>query len=329
MEANSAFMLILGLLILYFGGHALFAKVVAISQSILSNAHRVELNIANVHHFVMEGVVMLAGILGAILLGLMLLGVLAGYAQVGFLFTFEPIKPKWEKLNPLNGIKKIFISKRSVVELLKGLLKLTIVGVVAYKSLQGVIAESIMIMDSDAGSILGFMVSSAFSVTMKTGLAFLVIAFLDYLFQRYQHQQELKMTKEEVKEETKMTEGDPLIKSRIRSIQRDVARRRMMQEVPKADVVITNPTHIAVALKYDMATMSAPKVVAKGAEKLAEKIRTLALENSVPVLEDKPLAWALYKSVEVNETIPADLFQAVAQTLAYIYQLKGIKPTFS
>jgi flagellar biosynthetic protein FlhB len=259
----------------------------------------------------------------------MLLGLLANYAQVGFLFTFEPIKPKWDKLDPMKGIKKILVSKRSAVELVKGLLKLAVVGIVAYTSLQGVVAESMLMTDSDVGGILGFMASSAFSVMLKTGLAFLVIAVLDYMFQRYEHQREMKMTKSEVKEESKQMEGDPLIKSRIRSIQRDMARRRMMQEVPKADVVITNPTHIAVALKYDMTTMPAPKVVAKGAEKIAEKMRTLAHEHHVPIVEDKPLAWALYKSVEVNATIPPELFQAVAQTLAYIYQLKGVKPTFS
>jgi flagellar biosynthetic protein FlhB len=183
-------------------------------------------------------------------------------------------------------------------------------------------------MDSDAETILGFMAKSALGVGLKVGIAYLVVAALDVAYQRFEYERDLRMTKQEVKEEHKQQEGDPLIKSRIRTVQRQIAYKRMMQEVPKADVVVTNPTHIAVALKYDVAKMSAPKVVAKGAELIAQRIKDLAREHGVPIVEDKLLARLLYKSVEIGEEIPEKLFQAVAQVLAYIYRLRNMN-TFS
>jgi len=170
---------------------------------------------------------------------------------------------------------------------------------------------------------------AALTISFRITLVFLVIAGIDYFLQRRLFENEIKMTKEEVKEENKQLEGDPLIKSRIRSIQRQLARRRMMQEVPKADVVITNPTHLAIALKYDFGTMDAPKVVAKGADRIAERIKEIAKENNIPVIEDKPLAQLIYKSVDIDEKIPQDMYQAVAQILAYIYKIKNKKVSFN
>jgi len=216
-----------------------------------------------------------------------------------------------------------------MVELAKNLLKVTIVGGIAYAALDSVMVESVNLMDSDVESVLGFMAKASLGIGLKTGLAFLALAVLDYFYQRFEFERDLRMTKQEVKEESKQQEGDPLVKSRIRSIQRRIAYKRMMQDVPKADVVVTNPTHLAVALKYQAGAMSAPKVVAKGADLIAQRIRALALEHDIPVVEDKPLAQALYKSVDVGEEVPEKLFQAVAQLLAYIYRLKKVKPSLS
>jgi flagellar biosynthetic protein FlhB len=167
----------------------------------------------------------------------------------------------------------------------------------------------------------------AFKICFNVCLALALLAILDYAYQRWEHEKSLKMTKQEVKDENKQTEGDPKVKARIRSIQMETARQRMMAAVPEADVVITNPTHLAVALRFDAARMIAPQVIAKGAGYVAERIKQIAAENDVPLVEDKPLARALYKIVDIGNTIPADLYKAVAEVLAYVYRLRGTRPT--
>jgi flagellar biosynthesis protein FlhB len=237
------------------------------------------------------------------------------------------MQPKFSKLNPLSGLKRVMISKHALVELMKGLLKVAIVAIVAYNATNGVIEESITLADGEIGAILSFMAKSSLSIGLKVGLAYFVVASGDYVFQRFQFEEQLRMTKQEVKDEAKESEGDPQIKGRIKTIQRQIAYRRMMQDVPKADVVVTNPTHYAVAIKYEAGRMSAPKVVAKGLDLIAQRIKEIAKENNVPLVEDKPLAQLLYKSVEVGDEIPAKLFQAVAQMLAYVYRLRDQRRT--
>ncbi len=183
--------------------------------------------------------------------------------------------------------------------------------------------EFIPLMDKETGQVLSFMLSAGMKVSFKIGLIFLVIAAADYIFQKQEHKKNLKMTKQEVKDESKQTEGDPQIKSRIRSLQIQMARNRMMQAVPKADVVITNPTHYAVALMYQADKDQAPRVVAKGQNHIALRIKELAQEHDVPIVEDPPLAQALYKTVEIDREIPARFFQAVAEVLAYVYKMKN------
>jgi len=260
---------------------------------------------------------------------MMFVGMLGSYSQVGFLFTTDPLTPKFDRLNPFTGIKRVIFSKRSLVELLKGILKVVIIGIVGWSAIESYVSESALVMDSDVLTIFLFLCKAAINISFKITLVFLVLAGIDYFLQRRLFENEIKMTKEEVKEENKQLEGDPLVKSRIRSIQRQLARRRMMQEVPKADVVITNPTHLAIALKYDVANMSAPKVIAKGADRIAEKIKEIARANNIPIIEDKPLAQLIYKSVDINDSIPQDMYQAVAQILAYIYKLKKKKISFN
>jgi flagellar biosynthesis protein FlhB len=324
-ELNSAFVLLFGMLILSFGGTALVGGLAEVVRASLIRSGTTTVSMANLHSLATEGALTVGVILAPVILGIMGVGLAAAVLQVGFVFSPEVMRPTFEKINPLNGIKKIMISRRSLVELAKSLLKVTLVGMVAWWSVQDVIAECPALVQSDASSLLGFIGQAAWGVGLRMGLVFMVLAVLDFFYQRIEYEREMRMSKEELKEETKATEGDPMVKSRIRTIQRRIAYRRMMADVPKADVVVTNPTHLAVALRYDAEEMHAPSVVAKGADLIAMKIKEIALEHQVPVIEDRPLAQALYRSVDIGEQIPEKLFQAVAQLLAYIYRLKNQK----
>ncbi len=321
-ELNSAFVLLFGMLILSFGGSALMGGLGNVMRSVLRQSGTTTLTLTNLHGMAAQGALTVGAILAPVVLGIMIVGVAVAYVQVGFVYSPEVLRPTLEKVNPLNGIRKILVSRRSMMELAKSLLKVFLVGLVAWWSIQDVIAESPALVQSDIPGLLGFIGQSAFSVGLRTGLVFMVLAVLDFFYQRFEHEREMRMSKEEVKEETKATEGDPMVKSRVRSIQRRIAYRRMMAAVPKADVVVTNPTHLAVALKYDPEEMRAPTVVAKGADLVALKIKEIALAHDVPMVEDRPLAQALYRSVDIGGEIPEKLFQAVAQLLAYIYRLK-------
>jgi flagellar biosynthesis protein FlhB len=326
-ELNSALVLLFGLLILSFGGTALVKGLAEVVRSSLLRSGTTTVTIANLHGLATEGVMRVGAILAPIILGIMVVGLAAAVLQVGFVFSPEVMRPTFDKINPLNGIKKIMISRRSLVELGKSLLKITLVGWVAWWSVEDVIVDCPALVDSDASGLMGFLGKSAATVGLRMSLAFMTLAVLDFFYQRVEHEHEMRMSKEEVKEETKATEGDPMVKSRIRTIQRRIAYRRMMADVPKADVVVTNPTHLAIAIRYEAEEMNAPTVVAKGADLLALKIKEIALEHQVPVIEDRPLAQALYRSVDIGQQIPEKLFQAVAQLLAYIYRLKHEKHT--
>jgi flagellar biosynthetic protein FlhB len=247
---------------------------------------------------------------------------IAGLAQVGFLFSWEPLSPKLSRLNPIEGFKRIF-SKRALVEFAKALLKISIIGAIVYTTLasnaSSIAALSTVSLDGSIKVLAGVLRTLGFRV----GLALIGIAIADYAYQRYEYESTLKMTKDEVKEEYKQMEGDPLVRQRIRETQRRMAFQRMMGDVPDADVVVTNPDHIAVALKYESKKMNAPKVVAKGKGHIAQRIKDIARENRVPIMENKPLARSLYSQVEIGHEIPAELYKAVAQILAHVYRLKG------
>jgi len=328
-ELNSAFVLLFGMLILYFGGGALLNGLTMIARTVFARSGSLPVTMETLHHFVGSGVVNLGLLLAPVILGIMIVGLAAAYVQVGFVFSPEALRPSVSKLNPLTGLKRILGSRRSLMELAKSLVKLGVVGVVAYAAVEGVMSEAPTLVESEPVGLLGFVGHAAFGLGMQTGLAFLVLAVVDFFFQRFEHERDLRMSREEVKEETKTMEGDPMIKGRVRSIQRRIAYRRMMQDVPKADVVVTNPTHLAIALRYDAEEMNAPKVVAKGADLIALKIREIAQAHNVPIVEDQPLAHALYRSVDVGREVPEKLFQAVAQLLAYIYRLRQTSHTYA
>jgi flagellar biosynthetic protein FlhB len=261
-----------------------------------------------------------------ILTPLFLLLVIAGFSanvlQFGFGLYPKKLAPKLTQLNPASGIKRIF-SLKSLVELVKSILKIIVVGWIAYGVISAHLKEFPALVDLEVGQILVFIGQVAFKITLYVCLALVLMAALDFIYQRWQFEENLKMTKQEVKDEHKQVEGDPKVKGRIRSMQREVAMRRMMEAVPDADVVITNPTHFAIALRFDAENMVAPRVVAKGADHIAARIREIAAEHDVPLVENKPLAQALYRMVELGDYIPAELYRAVAEVLAYVYRLKG------
>jgi flagellar biosynthetic protein FlhB len=255
------------------------------------------------------------------LLGILLLaGVGVNVLQVGLHFSSEAVSFKFEKLNPVQGFKRFF-SKRSGFELFKNLLKIGLIGLVAYGTVSGLVAKLLTapLLSLGGAADVG---RSVFAALMYKLLALMaVLAILDWSFQKWQHEENLKMTKTEVKQENKDLDGDPQIKARIRSAQFEAARRRMMADVPRADVVVTNPDHLAIALHYETGA-PAPRVLAKGRNHLAETIKKIARQARVPVIENKPVTRALYPQVKVGGFIPENLYQAVAEILAYVYRLR-------
>ena len=248
-------------------------------------------------------------------------GIFASVLQVGVLFTFKAIAPKFNKISPLTGLKRLF-SSQSLADFLKSMAKLIIVGFVGYLTYIDKITELNGLSVSTPESILIYNFTVVAEVAGKIVLALVAIAIFDYFYQRWHHEQQLMMTKQEVKDETKQTEGDPLLKARIRQIQREMSNARMMQEVPKADAVIVNPTHFSVAILYDRDVMTAPEVIAKGADHLALRMRTVARENNVPILERPELARDLYANVEIGDDIPERFYKAIAEILAFVYRLR-------
>ena len=263
-----------------------------------------------------------AMILAPLFLSALVVGFLSTFLQIGWLFTAQPLIPDLSKLDPIKGMGRFF-SKRSLVEVIKSLLKVGLIGWIAYKTVQGEFDQALLLTEMPVDKTILYLAKTAALVMAKVAAIMIALAILDYGFVRWEMEEKMKMTKQEQKEEMKETEGDPHIKSKIRSIQQQMARRRMMAAVPEADVVITNPTHIAVALKYEAGKMEAPVVLAKGQDLVAEKIREIAREHHVPLVENPPVARLLHSKVEVGHSIPDELFKAVAEILAYVYSLKG------
>lgn len=243
--------------------------------------------------------------------------------QVKWAPTTKPLMPKFSKLNPISGFKRIF-SMDKVVELLKSVAKIGIITYIVYDALKDEWGLLRSLYDIDLVSAIGLIGDTVISLGIKISVFFVGIALIDYLYQKYKFKEDMKMTKQEVKDEYKQSEGDPHVKGQIKQKMREAARRRMMQELPQADVVITNPTHLAVAIKYDRESSNgAPMVIAKGADHLAGKIKEVARENDIEIVENKPLARMLYYNVEIGMEIPPELYQMVAEVLAYVYRLKG------
>ena len=320
-EVNSVLVLLSGLMLLKFFGPWMMRHIIAYVRDMFDMISHPQADLGFALNLIVKAIEAVCYISWPVCIGIMIIGIFSNLIQVGILFTFEPLIPKLEKVNPLSGFKRLF-ALRSVVEMIKNVFKLIIIGFVAYITVKGEFGKFLGLCDTSTGAILMFMMALAFKVILRIALMLLVLAILDYAYQRYEHEKGLKMTKQEIKEEHKQAEGDPQIKARVRSLQREMARRRMMQEVPKATVVVTNPTHIAIAMLYEPGEMESPKVVAKGKRLIAEQIKKLALAAGVPIVEDKPLARAMYDKVNVGDDIPLEFFSAVAEILAYVYKLR-------
>ncbi len=259
------------------------------------------------------------------LLGLMALALLVNVLQVGFRISTKPLELDITKLDPIKGAKRV-LSKRGFVRMLFGLVKLGIVGSILYNGYHQILLEQSErhlagLLHGSIENAWGYAIRELFGIAVRAAIALLIIAILDVSFQKWQHEQDLRMTKQEVREEMKRMEGDPKLKERRRRVQQQLALQRMMHEIPTADVVITNPTHFACALKYDEQTMAAPRLVAKGQDHIAHRIRELAIENGVPIVEEPPLARSIFQLTEVGEDIPPDLYQSVAEVLSYVYRV--------
>ena len=247
---------------------------------------------------------------------------LVGAGQARGTLTTKPLQPDWSRLSPAKNLKR-FLSPRPLVDLLKAVFKVVVVGAVVYLALAGALEELSRLPQSGIAALIEVLRSEITRVLLAAGLALLALAVADYGYQTWQHQRELRMTKEEVRKELKESEGDPLIRARLRSLGRSLARMRMMSDVPTADVVVTNPTRLAVALRYDPEVADAPVVVAMGSRKLAERIRRVALESGVPVIENRPVARALFATAKVGRPIPPALYVAVAEILAFVFRQRG------
>lgn len=248
-------------------------------------------------------------------------GLIISYAQVGFLFNPKAIQVKLNKLNPIEGFKRLF-SKRSLVELFKSLVKIFIVGYVVYSYVMKEVVHIIKLPDSEINSTVAYLGDLVVRTAFRACGVLIVLSVFDFFYQWREHENNLKMSKQEIKEEFKQAEGDPKIKSKIKEKQRQMAMSRMMSEVPKADVIITNPTHYAVGIKYEKDLYDAPYVLAKGQDLVAQNIKEIAKENDVPIVENKTLARTLYSNVEIGQVIPEELYKSVAEILAYVYGLK-------
>lgn len=320
-ELSSALVLLAGIMAVYLLLPGPLGRFFQYCTSIWLNLDIDDLTIASTGRLFWQVALQAGLVLLPLFAVLMLVAWLVSLAQVGFLLSGKPLEPSLGRLNPLEGMKRMF-SKRSFVELLKALLKLGGVAYLGYLSTQEVARWSSGYIGTEIGVSFAALAALIYRIALKVAYFLLFIGVIDYVYQRYDYSQNLRMSKQEIKEEYKQAEGDPKIKAQIREKQRQMSRRRMMQDVPKADVVIVNPVHLAIALQYDPKQSDAPVVLAKGQGYVAQKIKAIAKEHRISVVEDKPLAHALFQAVEIGKAIPPEFYQAVAEILAFIFRSK-------
>lgn len=318
-EINSAFIILSAFMALKIFGGYIYDQMAGYMIFVFSNIPN-ELTTEAIMRLFMSVAVVLVKTAFPIMVSIMIIAVVVNLFQVGINFTFKPIMPKLSKLNPLEGAKKMF-SKRSLVELFKSILKIVIVGYFIYRFLMKETMFLPKLVYSDIAVSVQLIVALVFNLAFQICGVLLVLAGIDLLYQKWEHSQSLKMSKQDIKDEMKQSDGDPQIKAKIKQKQRAIAMQRMMQEVPKSDVIVTNPTHYAVALKYESG-MAAPIVIAKGKDLVAKRIREIAKEAKVVIVENKPLARALYSTTEIGDIVPQELYKSVAEVLAYVYRLK-------
>lgn len=320
MEVPSALTFLLSFSFLMIGGKSLVEGCISIYRHVFQEYMLWDITISSTQ-LIFNQLLLDAAKLVAPLLGIALIaGLVGNFAQVGFLFN--PLKFNFSKLNPLQGLKNMF-SIRALVELLKSILKIMITGGIVFFMIWKK-KDALMIMGeksiADGARLIGSLI---IQIGLAAAACLAVLAAVDYLYQKYEYEKKLRMSKQDIKDEYKKMEGDPFIKGQRRARQRELSMNRMMQEVPKADVVITNPTHFAVAIQYDFKTMDAPVVIAKGQDHIALKIREIAKQHKIMTVENRPLARALFAAVEIGQPVPEEMFNAVGEVLAYVYYQEG------
>ena len=317
-EINSVLVLLTALTAIRFAGPYMMDSMGRLTVFAYKNLNSV-FESENVYTYALFYLGQILLIIAPVLVAVLFVGLLANYLQVGVLFTLKPLIPKLSNVNPLTGFERLF-SRRSMIEFLKSLLKLLVIGWIGYSQVKGALPELVPAMDMQGTLALMKVGSLTIHILNTIILVFGILAILDYFYQKLEYEDSLKMTKQEIRDEYRQSEGDPMIKARIRQIQREMARRRMFEAIPKADVVITNPTHIAVALEYKQG-MQTPMVLAKGERVIADRIREAARKHNIPIVENPPLARSLFKQCPVGAPISGDLFEAVAEVLAFVYRM--------
>lgn len=324
---TAAVLLFGGLSVFIFGG-MIIGEFKGFMSTMLANTTTYEITDQNVIHYTTQMLKYVGSLLMPLISVIFAVALIGEISQVGFHFASKKFTEglKWKQVfNPFSGIKRIFFSSNSLFELAKSLAKIIILSLIVFLTLRGKDEEIIGLLQRPFMDIGEYMVSLSFEIVWKVASVYIVIAIFDFIYQKWKFQEDMKMTKQELKDENKQTEGDPFIKGRLRALMRGRIRKLMLDNAKKADVIITNPTHFAVALQYQQGAMNAPVVVAKGADFMAAKIREIAKEYDIPIYEEPPLARAIFFNVEVDDEIPENLFKAVAQVLAYVYHLKNAK----
>ncbi len=319
-DLSAATLLLAAFLALYVTGPPLWNSMLAIMRSALSPDDPT--SIASVKSFGLAVIVEIGKRLAPLLVTIFIVGLATLLVQVGFMLTLQPLVPSLSKINPINGIKRIF-SIRSVMLAVTNIAKLLLVGLVASISLSGSAPAIVFAMTLGYQEMFALASALTFELSMQLAATVMIIALFDYAWQRHKHEKDMKMTKEEVKDELRSMEGDPHTKERRRKVQLQLSMQRLSKDIPNATVVVTNPTHYAIALQYDTGEMPAPKVIAKGADFLALRIRQLAHAHGIPIVERPPLARAMYESVNVGDYVPERFYRAIAEILAYVYELTG------
>ncbi|MBS3680034.1 flagellar biosynthesis protein FlhB [Ornithinibacillus massiliensis] len=320
-DVNTAFLLLFVLIMMAVFGSFMKDNMLALFQHTFTEFIHWDLTEKNVFQLFKEIMLEFAKIVGPVMIIAVVAGVGSNLMQIGFLFTTEPLKFDLKKIDPIQGAKRIF-SLRALVELLKSFLKIVVIGSITFFVIWLFKDDMLMIAFKNAENALAFFARTTLIMGIVATIALLFLAVFDYTYQKYDFEKNIRMSKQDIKDEYKNIEGDPLIKSKIKEKQRQISMRRMMSEIPNADVVITNPTHYAIAIKYDEEKASAPYVVAKGVDHIAFKIREIAKANNVITVENRPLARSLYASVEIGEVVPEEFYQAVAEVLAYVYRME-------
>ncbi|MBQ7198304.1 MAG: flagellar biosynthesis protein FlhB [Selenomonadaceae bacterium] len=322
-ELNTAFVLLAGFLVIKVFWEYMYVNVAEYSAYIFGHLHENGTSVDDVMKIFLDIVNVMVSTAFPVMIGVLIFALAVNIYQVGFMISTERLEPKLSNLNPISGFGRLF-SKRALVELVKSLFKIIVIGFFLYLYLKDEIPFMPYFIYYDLEYSLAEIADKIFVMAFQVIAVIMVLAAADYAYQKWQMTQDLMMTKQEVKDEYKQMEGDPQIKGKIKQKQRQMAMARMMQEVPKADVIVTNPTHLAIALMYKKG-MVAPQILAKGQDLVAEKIKAKAREHRIPIVENKPLARALYETVEVGDIVPHNLYQAVAEVLAYVYRLKNKK----